>query len=375
MGGMMEDLVNRNILDLMPYRAGKPADELFRQYNLKKTVQLASNENPFPLPENVAEAIRNEINFFGLYPDTDSYYLRKRIAEYNRVGLENVIMGSGSVELIKMIVRAFLKPGETVLTAKSTFPMFKGAAIEHGGRSAIVETEMDGGYGIDLDRMEQLVDERTKIIFIANPNNPTGTLLSKKRIHRFIDRIPENRIIVLDNAYQEYVVNSGEYPDGLDLALNRKNVIVLRTFSKVYALAGLRVGYAFSREETVSFLNRVKAPFNLTRVAQRAALASLENDDFKNKCVDLNRRNKEILFDQLQKMGLNPVPSAANFVLFFPGSDIDQIYEALLKEGVMIRALRPFGVPNGMRVTVGFEADNNFFVEKLGKILGSFNKV
>jgi histidinol-phosphate aminotransferase len=370
----MEEIVNGNILELPPYRAGKPVDELFRQYNIKKIVRLASNENPFPLPENVAEAIRSEINSFRLYPDTDSYYLRKRIAEYNRVGLENVIMGSGSVEIIKMIVRAFLKPGEKVLTAMSTFPMFKGAAIEHGGRNAVVEAAMDGGYGIDLDRMEQLIDERTKIIFIANPNNPTGTLLSKKRIDRFIDRIPENRIIVLDNAYQEYVVDSDDYPDGLDLALNRKNVIVLRTFSKVYALAGLRVGYAFSREETVSFLNRVKAPFNLTGLAQKAAMASLENDDFKNKCVDLNQKNREILFNRLQKMGLNPIPSSANFILFFPGGDIDQIYEGLLKEGVVIRALRPFGVPDGMRVTVGFEADNDFFVEKLGIVLRSFHK-
>jgi len=366
---MKKLLLNPIIDELMAPPAGKPVEELLRRYNLEKVVKLGSNENPFPVPENVAEAIRNEIKSLGLYPDNDSHYLRKRIADNNGVGLENVIMGSGSVEIIRMVVKTFLRPGETVMTAVSTFPMFKVAAIENGGRKAIVEVEMDDGYGFDLDRMERLVDEKTKIIFIANPNNPTGTLLSKSRINDFIDTIPEDRIIVLDNAYQEYVDDQAAYQDGIDLALNRKNIIVLRTFSKIYALAGLRIGYAISNEEIVSLLNRVKAPFNLTRLAQAAALASLENDDFKLNSVQLNNKNKPILFNQLNELGLKPVPSAANFILFFPETDINRLDEALLKEGVIIRALAPFGVPNGMRVTVGFEADNNFFIEKLKKVL------
>ena len=365
----MKNLLNPIIDELMPPPTGKPVEELLRRYNLEKFVKLGSNENPFPVPENVAKAIRNEIKSLGLYPDNDSYYLRKRIADCNGIALENVIMGAGSVEIIRMLVKTFLRPGETVMTAASTFPMFKVAAIENGGRQAIVEVEMDDGYGFDLDGMARLVDEKTKIIFIANPNNPTGTLLSKNRINDFIDRIPEDRIIVLDNAYQEYVDDQATYEDGIALALNRKNIVVLRTFSKIYALAGLRIGYAISNEEIISLLNRVKMPFNLTRVAQAAALASLENDDFKLKSVQLNRKNKPILFSQLKDLGLKPVPSAANFILFFPETDIKRLNEALLKEGVIIRPLAPFGVPNGMRVTVGFEEDINFFIEKLKKVL------
>jgi histidinol-phosphate aminotransferase len=217
-----------------------------------------------------------------------------------------------------------------------------------------------------------LVDDRTKIIFIANPNNPTGTLLPKSRIADFIETMPDNKLIVLDNAYQEYVDQLDDYMDGLDLALKRKNVIVLRTFSKIYALAGLRIGYAVSNKEVISFLNRVRTPFNVTRVAQAAALSSLENEDFKLRSWRLNNKNKVILFHQLEEMGLKPVPSAANFILFMPEGDINLLNEALLKEGVIIKALAPFGIPNGMRVTVGSEDDNRYFIEKLKKVLPSF---
>jgi histidinol-phosphate aminotransferase len=192
-------------------------------------------------------------------------------------------------------------------------------------------------------------------------------MLPKKKLLDFIESISEDKIIVLDNAYQEYVSNPEDYVDGIELVLNRKNVIVLRTFSKIYALAGLRIGYGIANEESIGYLNRVKAPFNMTRVAQEAALASLENDNFKKQSLDLNNENKEALFNQLNELGVNPVPSAANFILFFPGKDINEVNQDLLKEGVIIRPLQPFGVPNGMRVTVGFEEENNFFIEKLKK--------
>jgi histidinol-phosphate aminotransferase len=363
----MQKWINNYVLELWRYQPGKPLEEFKREFKIEKVVKLGSNENPFPVPQHVSDAITREISSLRLYPDTDSFYLRKRIAELNGVEPGNVIMGSGSVELIRMIVKTYLKPGEKVLTGVSTFPMFKVAAIENGGMQAIAEADMDKGYGFDLELLYRMADKETKIIFIANPNNPTGTMLPKKKLLDFIESISEDKIIVLDNAYQEYVSNPEDYVDGIELALNRKNVILLRTFSKIYALAGLRIGYGIANEESIGYLNRVKAPFNMTRVAQEAALASLENDNFKKQSLDLNNENKEALFNQLNELGVNPVPSAANFILFFPGKDINEVNQDLLKEGVIIRPLQPFGVPNGMRVTVGFEEENNFFIEKLKK--------
>jgi len=360
---------NQNVLELMPYQAGKPVEELLREYRVDRVVKLGSNENSAPPPDNVAQAIKDEIHALPMYPDGNSYYLRERIAEYNEIGIEHTIVGSGSVELIREIVRVFLKPGETVLTAKSTFPVYKMAAIENGGGRAIVETEMDEGYGYDLEKMNQLIDAKTKIIFIANPNNPTGTILPGGRLLEFVENIPEGKIIVLDNAYQEYAPDPKEHLDGVELALRKKNVIVLRTFSKIYALAGLRIGYGIAHAETISLLNRTKAPFNVTRLSQKAAIASLENDDFKKRSYELNMKNKEILYNQLASMGMKPVPTSANFILFFPGADIVEVGEKLLREGVIVRPMRAFGVPDGIRVTVGFEDEINFFIEKLKRVL------
>ena len=365
----MVDLFNPYILELTQYSPGKPIEELKREYNIDRVVKLASNENPFAIPENVSEAIKDEISSVRYYPDTDSYYLKNRIVEYNGVKFGNVTVGAGLVEIIRMIIRTFLKPGEKVLTSEKTFLFYRIATIETGGKKSFAEASMDGDYRFNLSRMKKMIDDRTKIIFITNPNNPTGTILSREEILNFIDDIPEDKIIVLDNAYHEYVSDQEKYLDGIDLAVNRKNVIVLRTFSKIYALAGLRVGYAITNEEIISYLDRVKAPFNVTRVAQRAAFAALENDDFRNKSAELNLKNKTRLFNQLKELGVKVIPSETNFLFFMPGVDIDELNTALLKEGVIIRPLHAYGAPEGMRVTVGVEEDNDFFISKLEKVL------
>jgi len=362
-------LVNSNVLDLQPYKPGKPVEELQREYEPEHIVKLASNENPFPVPANVAAAVNREIANFNYYPENDSYYLKHRLAEYNGIDAENVIVGAGSVELIRMIARVFLKPGETVLTSQKTFLLYRIAAFEIGGKAALIETPMGEDYSIDLDALYGLVDHKTKIIFIANPNNPTGSMIPRQKMMDFIAAVPGDKIIVLDNAYHEYVRSPADYPDAKEEALNRRNLIVLRTFSKIYALAGLRIGYAIANKEIISYLNRVKAPFNVTRAAQAAASASLESDDFKKRSAHLNLKNKEKLFLQLKEMGMKVLPSEANFLCFFPGVDTEDLNQRLLKEGVIIRPLHAFGVPDGMRVTVGFEEDNDFFVEKLKKVL------
>ena len=366
----MQELINPNVLEMVPYKPGKPVEELLREYNLKKVVKLASNENPLGVPTYVAEAIKNEISHLNYYPENDSYYLRHCIADYNGIKADNVIVGAGSVELISIIVRTFLLPGQTVLTSEKTFLMYKIAAVEKGGKAAFIEAPIRDDYTYDLDALYRLTDDKTKIIIIANPNNPTGTMLNKQEIMDFINKVPEDKIIVLDNAYQEYVSSPDEYPDAIAEAINRKNIIVLRTFSKIYSLSGMRVGYGVSNPGILSYLNRVKPPFNVTRLAQVAAMASLENDDFMHQSIKLNLKNKEKLYRQLQEIGMRVIPSEANFLLFFPGIDPTGLNQRLLKEGVIIRPLQPFGVPEALRVTVGTEEDNDFFIEKLKKILG-----
>jgi histidinol-phosphate aminotransferase len=228
---------------------------------------------------------------------------------------------------------------------------------------------MDENLCFDLEAMARRIDGQTKIIFITNPNNPTGTFVPAAAIRRFIQKVPKDKIIVLDNAYQEYFDDPNDYVTGLDEIQAGKNVVVLRTFSKVYGLAGLRVGYAMAKPEIISILGRVKAPFNVTRIGQRAALASLENDDYKNRSIAMNRTNKAKLFAQMKDLGLRVIPSQTNFLLFFPEIAPAELNLRLLKEGVIIRPLAGFGIPDGMRVTVGLEEENEFFIEKLKKVL------
>lgn len=365
----MKELINPNVLELTPYKAGLPVECIKQKYDLDKVIKLASNENPLPIPQHVTEAIIREIPRINTYPVCDSYFLRNELASHHGIDAANLIVGAGSVELIRMIIKSFLHPGETVLTSEKTFILYRIATVETAGTKAFIETPMGEDFRFDLEAMLRLVDENTKIIFITNPNNPTGTMLPKQDIIDFIDKIPEDKLIVLDNAYQEYVTDQESYLDGIDMALNRKNVIVLRTFSKIYGLAGLRIGYAISNADIISFLSRVKAPFNVTRIAQVAALASLQDDKYKNESVKLNVKNRKKLFEQLTQMGLKTIPSVTNFLLFFPETGIEELNVRLLKEGVIIRPLQAFGFPDAMRVTVGLEEDNDFFIEKLKKVL------
>jgi len=371
----MESLVNPHVLQITPYKPGKPVEDIQREFNLKKIVKLASNENTLPIPENVREAIRDEMSQVHFYPDSDNYFLRQRIAEYNGAGADNVIVGAGSVEIIHMLIRTFLKPGEKVLTSEKTFSLYKSATTEIAGAESFVEAPMTPELCFDLQAIAAGIDRNTKIIFITNPNNPTGTFLHAQAIREFIDRVDGEKIIVLDNAYQEYVDEQGDYVTGMDEIGHGKNVVVLRTFSKVYGLAGLRVGYALAKPEIIALLNRTKPPFNVTRFGQRAALASLENEDYKNKSVRLNRENKSKLFARLQGLGLRVIPSQANFLLFFPPVDIMNLNQRLLRQGVIIRPMGGFGIPDAMRVTVGLDEENDFFLAILEKTLKEMTKI
>lgn len=370
----MESLVNPHVLQITPYKPGRPIEDIQREFHLAKVVKLASNENMLPIPEHVRQAIIDEISQVHCYPDSDNYYLRRRIAEYNGIDMDNVIVGAGSVEIIQLLIRTFLKSGEKVLTSEKTFSLYKISTTEIAGTGAFLEAPMDKELRFDLEAIAARIGENAKIIFITNPNNPTGTFLHGAAVRAFIDRVPGDRLIVLDNAYQEYIDDPNDYVTGLDEIGRKKNVIVLRTFSKVYGLAGLRVGYALAHPEVIAILNRVKPPFNVTRIGQRAALASLENDDYKNLSVSMNHTNKARLFAQLQGLRLRVVPSQANFLLFFPGVDVAGLNQLLLRQGVIIRPMAGFGIPDAMRVTVGLEEENDLFVAKLSQALKEMKK-
>ena len=365
----MKDLVNHNVLDISPYKPGKPIEDVKRMYGLDRVIKLASNENPFPIPDIVWRRLEEHRSELHTYPDNDSYYLRQKIAENNNIKMENVIFGAGTVELIRMIGRLFLRPGDTVLTSERTFLLYRIAALENLGRQAYCEVPLDEQYRFNLPGMLDAIDESTKIIYVANPNNPTGTILGKAELLDFIDRVPERIIVVLDNAYQEYVSNPDDYLEGVDLALDRPNVIVLRTFSKIYGLAGFRVGYGITKEETAALLYRVKAPFNVTRTGQIAALAALDDLEYPRRSASLNFKNRAKLYQQMKDLGVNVIMSETNFLFFIPEMDVLELYEKMLKRGVIIRPLHAYGAPEALRVTVGFEEDNDFFVSQLAEVL------
>lgn len=314
----MKFAVNPRVRQIDPYKAGRTIEEIQREYHLDRVVKLASNENCLPIPEHVRQAIRDELEAVHLYPDSDNYLVRRAIAEHNHISIDQVIAGAGSVELIRMIIETFLRRGEKVLSSEKTFSYYRIATTEVAGRAAFLEAPMDGELRFDLEAILQLADDPVKIIFLANPNNPTGTMVSASRVRDFLRRIPDDKIVVLDNAYQEFVDDPRDHVDGFPETLEKKNVIVLRTFSKVYGLAGLRIGYAVSHPDVIAVLNRVKPPFNVNRVAQRAAIASLESDEFRDRSVALNRKNKAELSGRLSEAGMRVIPSQTNFLLFSP---------------------------------------------------------
>lgn len=368
----MKNSVCNNMHEIEGYKAGKPIEEVQREFGLTKVVKLASNENFIPLPAGVREAIRRETDNSLLYPDSDSFYLRTRIARRYGLEPENVVIGAGSVELIRIIIRVFLKPGEHVLTSAGGFSFYRVATIEHSSSAAFVETPLTADHGFDLDAMKAALRPETKIVFLTNPNNPTGTFLEAGKVRDFVAAAGRERIVVLDNAYEEYVDRELEYFTGLELLAANRNVVILKTFSKIHGLAGLRIGYGLAHPEMISYLSRLKAPFNVTRISQAAAEAALEAGDYLDCSYSENRVNRDLLLEGLRRLGQRPVPSQTNFLMFFPTVDVNALNQKLLRRGVIIRPLRSFGIPEAMRVTVRSRDDCLFFLKNLEEALREF---
>ena len=358
-------LVPPYIETLQPYVPGKPIDEVRRELGLDDVIKLASNENPFgPSPLALA-ALQPLFGELHLYPN-GGYDLRVRLAEIYGLSPENVIAGSGSEAIMSIIIRTFLNDDDEVLTTEAAFIGFQVLAKSRGVPYRTVPYR---AWHYDLDAIAGAITERTKIIYLANPNNPTGTIFARKEFDAFYRKVPERVLIIMDEAYWEYAREDPDFPDSMKYRYD--NVITLRTFSKIYGLAGLRIGYGFAHDELIRNLLKVKLPFEPGTLAQAAGLAALEDVAFLERTLANNREGREYLTRALREFGLEVAPSRANFVMFplRDEGEVNRVYNGMLRQGVIVRPLRGFGLPRCVRITVGTPEENAAAVAALGALL------
>jgi histidinol-phosphate aminotransferase len=358
-------LVPSYIQNLEPYKAGKPISELQRELGITDIIKLASNENPLGSSPLAIEAMKKEFGSLHLYPN-GGLDLREVLAARFHLKVGNVIAGSGSEGIMSSIIRAFLCDDDEVLTSEGTFVGLYVLAKSRGVKLILVPQNQ---YHFDLDAIASRINKHTKIIYLANPNNPTGTIFTRKEFNDFVRKVPDNILIILDEAYFEYAQSNADYPDSMKYRYD--NVITLRTFSKIYGLAGIRIGYGFAHESLIVNLLKVKLPFEPSSLAQAAGIGALSDDAFLTRSRDVNAAGKVFLMPALRKLGLTLVPTEANFVMI-PLADeqsVNAIYNGLLKMGVIIRPLRAFGLPHCIRITIGTQSENERLVESLRKVL------
>ncbi len=354
------------IAGLKPYTPGKPVSELERELGISGSVKLASNENPLGCSERAKAAIRVELSQVSRYPDGSGYELRNALAEKHGVDAACVTLGNGSNDVLDMIARVFLRPGRESLFSEHAFAVYP---ISSQAVGADIRVTPARNYGYDLDAMGSRVGERTGVVWIANPNNPTGTWVEGTVLEKFIAAVPGNVIVVVDEAYIEYVDESG-YPDASQWLSRYPNLIVTRTFSKAYGLASLRVGYGLSHPDVADLLNRVRQPFNVNSMALAAALAALDDQAFIRRSVETNREGMAQLITGCEKLGLGFIPSAGNFITIDVGRPVGEVDTALLKQGCIARPVANYGLANHLRVTVGLQEENQRFLRALEKVLG-----
>ncbi len=360
-----ESLANEHILGIAPYEPGKPIEELEREFGITDAIKLASNENPLSPSERVLKAIADALPHLKRYPDGSGYYLRQALARRHGVSPDHLVLGNGSNELIELIVRAFLCPGEEAIVPHPSFVVYPMIVQAVGGIRVVVTLK---DYRVDLEAMARAITPMTKMVFIANPNNPTATIVTADEVEHFMARVPDKVIVVFDEAYVEFA-QGPDFPATLDYLRHGRRVVVLRTFSKAASLAGLRVGYAVADPHCVSLLNRIRQPFNVNSVAQMAALAALEDESHVLECLRMIEAGRHYLFDEFSAMGLKYAPSRANFILVDVGKSATNVFQWLLKEGVIVRPMTSFGMENALRVTIGTPQENRRFVKALKKVL------
>lgn len=348
---------------LRPYPAGKPIEEVERELG-HGAIKLASNENPLGPSPKALEALRHSLPRTNLYPDSAGYYLRRKLAEVHQLEMSQIVLGAGSTDLIEVAARTFLSPGDQGITSQSAFFIYRSAIAVMGGEPA--EPPLRGGR-LDLAAMAHAVTERTKVIYIANPNNPTGTMIPAEDLDRFLDAVPPRVLVVLDEAYYEYV-REPNYSRSLEYVRRGRNVLVLRTFSKVYGLAGLRLGYGIGHPELIDALHLVRSVFNTSSAAQAAGIAALDDTEHVARSVESNAREMKFVTGELALEGVRYTPSQGNFLLIDTGRDCEEDFIRLLHEGVIVRPMKLYGFPTSLRVTIGRHQDNEQFLKALRRV-------
>lgn len=362
----MKKLTRKGIEDLIPYPPGKPIEELEREIGVKNSIKLASNENPLGPSPRAIKVIKDNLNTLHRYPDGSGYYLKSKLSEKNNLPLDQIILGNGSDELIELIVRVFLSPGEHAVQASPTFLLYEKAVKGAGGQMISVPLS---NFRIDLKEVLKAITQKTKIIFINNPNNPTGSILLREEMLCFMNDVPDDIIVVLDEAYIEFVSDES-VAAGLELLPHHPLLFVLRTFSKLYGLAGLRIGYGFSSKEPVDYMNRVRQPFNANSLAQAGANAALEDSEFASKTLKTVREGLSYLYQNLNDMEIEYIPTQTNFFLIKVPPGGKKVYELMLKEGVIVRSMDSYGLPQYIRISIGLQKENERFIKTLRKVIG-----
>ncbi len=353
--------ISPDIAQLIPYSPGKPIEELERELGIRRAVKLASNENPLGPSKKALAAIRKAMRTLHRYPEGSGNRLVEAISERNKVSPDGIVLGNGSNEIIELVVRAFLQPGDQAVMADLTFVVYQ--MIVRAAHGEPVTAPLHEGCH-DLQEMLRRVTDRTRLIFVCNPNNPTGTIVRQQQVDEFMDRVPDGVIVVFDEAYYEYVTDRA-FPSGLNYLQQGRDVLVLRTFSKIYGLAGLRIGYGLASRPIAEMLQRVRQPFNTNRLAQVAALAALTDDDHVRKSREVNEEGKRYLLGELGKMGLQTLPSEANFLYINMGRPGGEVYADLLRLGVIVRHIQG----EYIRITIGLARENRRLIRSLKRVL------
>lgn len=357
---------------IAPYIAGKPISEVAREFGLDeaKIVKLASNENPLGMPESAQRAMAQAASELGRYPDANAFELKTALSERYGVPSDWITLGNGSNDILEIAAHAFVEKGQAIIYAQYSFAVYALATQGLGARAIVVPAVK---YGHDLDAMLAALTDDTRLIFVANPNNPTGTFIEGPKLEAFLDKVPRHVAVVLDEAYTEYLPAEKRY-DSIEWVRRYPNLLVSRTFSKAFGLAGLRVGFAIAQPELTDLLNRLRQPFNVNTLAQAAAIAALNDQAFLEKTAALNAQGYRRLTEAFEKLGLEYVPSDGNFVLVRVGNDDaagNRVNLELLKQGVIVRPVGNYGLPQWLRVTIGLPQENEAFIAALEKTLAT----
>lgn len=364
----LKNILREPLRAFKPYVTGKPIDEVRREYGLTgRIAKLASNENPLGTSPMALEAMHRAVEEVYLYPDDSSYYFRKKVAERYGVAFENVFSASGSVEVIELAGIAFLYPGDVVLTSEKTFAIYYLTTIKFGGVLKL-SPMTDGGYRYDLEKMAELIDDKTKIIFLANPTNPTGAWFKSDEFDIFMKKVPEDVLVIYDSAYEEFITVD-DMPDPMKHFHDGRRIVLLRTFSKAYGLAGIRIGYAVGPRDIIHGLMTCRFPFNANLVAQAAAIAAMDDVEFTRKSREFNTEELEFMRSGLKDLPVIAPPSQTNFLLIDTEKDARWLFEELQKIGVIVRPMDGYKMPRAIRVNTGLREDNEKFLRHFRRLI------